>query len=97
MYAVKTISAETLHRNGMDIHSVEKEVKVLTSLSHPHVVRSFKFLSEIRQFTDEDGEACELLEHHMIMELAAGGSLADVIKGSLRPATEQVVTNPRFS
>ena len=97
MYAVKTISAETLHRNGMDIDSVEKEVKVLTSLHHPHVVRSFKFLSENRHFTDEDGEASEVMEYHMIMELAAGGSLADVIKGSSRPATEQVVTSPHFS
>jgi len=94
--AVKTISAETLDDHGMDILAVNQEVAVLTKLSHPHIVKFVKFMSEIRQFTDEDGEDCEVLEHHLVMELAEGGSLAAVIKAMPGPEAAQVVLTPNI-
>jgi serine/threonine protein kinase len=93
LYAVKTISAETLDDHGLDISAVDKEVAVLTSLKHPHVVRFIKFMSEARQFT-LDGEVGEVVEHHLIMELAEGGSLASVIKGKTVPEAEKLVATP---
>ena len=92
-YAVKTINAETLDDHSMDISSVNKEVEVLTTLAHPHIVKFIKFMSETRQCT-EDGEVSEVLEHHLIMELAEGGSLAAVIKATPGPEAAQVVTTP---
>ena len=94
--AVKTISAETLHENSMDVAAVNQEVEVLTRLSHPHIVRFIKFMSEKRQFTDEDGEVCEVVEHHLIMELAEGGSLADVIKRKPGPGVDLMVQPAPF-
>ena len=91
LYAVKSINAKTLHKHGLDILAVEREVEVLAQLFHPHIVRFIKFMSETRHTTDENGEACEVLEHHMIMELAEGGSLAVVIAAKPGPQAAQVV------
>ena len=92
--AVKTINDKTLHEHGLDMTTVKKEVAVLTRLSHPYIVRLITFMSETRHFTDEDGEDCEVLEHHLVMELAEGGSLAAVIKAKPGPEAAQVVAIP---
>jgi serine/threonine protein kinase len=97
LYAVKTISAETLHDNGLDISDVTREVAVLTRLSsHPHIVKFYKFMSETRQVPDRDGEVCQVLEYHLIMELAEGGSLADVIKRTPGPGVDVMVQPAPF-
>ena len=59
-FAVKSINDKTLHTHGLDMAAVQKEVGVLTRLSHPHVVRFISFMSEARHFMDQDGEACEV-------------------------------------
>ena len=94
LFAVKSVSAETLHKHGLDVAAVKKEVDVLTRLSHPHIVRFIKFMSETRKSTNDDGEVCDVVEHHLIMELAEGGSLAEVIKGKPGPVPAQVVATP---
>ena len=92
--AVKSINDTTLHENSMDVTDVRKEVAVLTRLSHPHIAKFIKFMSEARHFTDDDGEDCEVMEYHLVMELAEGGSLAAVIKAKPGPEAQKVVATP---
>ena len=94
LFAVKSINEKTLHKHGLDMTAVQKEVEVLTRLSHPHIVKFIKFMSGKRQFTDDDGEVCEMMEYHLVMELAEGGSLAAVIKAKPGPEAAQVVAIP---
>ena len=91
--AVKSINDKTLHENDLNLTEVRKEVDVLTNLSHLHIVKFIKFMSETRHFTN-DGDDCEVLEHHLVMELAEGGSLAAVIKAKPGPEAAQVVAIP---
>ena len=94
--AVKTISDKTLHVHGLDMTAVKKEVAVLSQLSHPYIVKLIKFMSEARLSRNEDGDDYEEWEHHLVMELAEGGSLAAVIKAMPGPEAAQVVLTPNI-
>ena len=54
--AVKSVNEETLHEHGVSLDVLKREVEVLTRLSHPYIIRFFKFMSEKRQ-TTVDGQA----------------------------------------
>jgi len=66
-YAVKVVALEDMEEQGVTEEQVRKEARVLEMMRHKHVIRYVGLMQ-----TDE--------EMGLVMELAEGGSLADLIK-----------------
>ncbi len=72
LFAVKQINLRDLRRSGLTAEDVRSEITILRSLIHANIIRYvFDFST--------NKEMC------IVMDLASGGSLADVIKLRLQP------------
>ncbi len=69
LFAVKMVKNEDMSHQGITRADVEREARTLQTLKHKHVIRC------LRMYEDEDEE-----EVGLVMELAQGGSLAELIK-----------------
>ena len=75
-------AVKTLRIDGVSATSVDQEIELLTTLSHPHVVRYL---------------GCELQPEKVciFMEYLAGGSIYDIIKTYGPPDVRCIPTPPR--
>eukprot|EP01017_Pseudomicrothorax_dubius_P012592 TRINITY_DN15281_c0_g1_i1.p1 TRINITY_DN15281_c0_g1~~TRINITY_DN15281_c0_g1_i1.p1 ORF type:complete len:530 (-),score=103.40 TRINITY_DN15281_c0_g1_i1:81-1670(-) len=75
-FAVKTIPKEKIKR---EFHLLKRELEILTTLSHPNIVRFYESYEDPRLF-------------HLVMELCAGGELLERVKSNDQ-LTEQQTAN----
>lgn len=71
LYAMKRADKAKAHTAGVSVEEVSREVKIMTSLDHPNIIRyhlSFETESRGKSFLN------------VVMELATGGSLAEQVK-----------------
>jgi serine/threonine protein kinase len=79
MFAVKHISLKKLKKHGMDFGSVRSEIDTLKNLKHVNII---SYHSDYRTVHGSDEHVC------IVMELASGGSLAEIINS--KQPTERI-------